>query len=88
MFPAELIIIGAVLGSLAILLNMLALVIIGKINEKVPEHERMGYLWWGTGILKRYRAIYPNGRLALLFWVGEILFGLGSIAGLVYFLRV
>ncbi len=44
-------IIAASLGaSSAILANTICLVMIGKINERLPEGERISYFWWGTEV--------------------------------------
>ena len=45
---------------------MLSFIMIGKINERVPENERISYFWWGTEVRRRYKQIYPAGKLALL----------------------
>jgi hypothetical protein len=45
---------------------MLSFIMIGKINERVPESERMSHFWWGTEVRKRYERLYPAGKLALL----------------------
>jgi hypothetical protein len=39
---------------------------IGKINERVPENERISYFWWGGEVQKRYKLFYPASKLALL----------------------
>jgi hypothetical protein len=54
-------------GLLAIAANMLSLVMIGKINERVPAAERISYFWWGTEVRKRYKGLFPASRLPLLF---------------------
>ncbi len=63
---------GLVLGSIAILLNMLTLVIIGKINESLPERERISYLNWTSKVYKQYRRIYPRGKLVLMVRIGMV----------------
>ena len=64
--PLPIIIAGCLMGSLAVLGNTLYFVMIGKINERVPENERISYFWWGTGVRKRYKQLYPSNRLVLL----------------------
>ena len=54
------------MGSFAVLGNMLYFMMIGKINERVPENERISYFWWGTKVRKRYKEFYPESKLALL----------------------
>jgi len=39
---------------------------IGKINETLCENERISYLWWGTGVRKRFKQLYPGNKLILL----------------------
>jgi hypothetical protein len=39
---------------------------IGKINERVLESERISYFWWGTEVRKRFKELYPESRLTLL----------------------
>jgi hypothetical protein len=52
--------------SAAVLANMISYIMIGKINERVPESERISYLWWGTEVRKRFKELYPGNRLVLL----------------------
>ena len=58
--------VGLIMGSLAITASTLSYIMIGKINELVPENERISYFWWGTEVRKTYRRLYPTGKLALL----------------------
>lgn len=64
--PLRVIVIALLGGSFAILANMVSFIMIGKINERVPENERISYFWWGTKVRKRYKQLYPAGKLALL----------------------
>ena len=64
--PLPAIVIALLGGSFAIFANMLSFIMIGKINERVPENERISYFWWGTEVRKRYKQLYPTGKLALL----------------------
>jgi len=57
---------GCLFASFAILANMISFVMIGKINERVPESERISYLWWGTEVRTRFKQLYPKSRLVLL----------------------
>jgi hypothetical protein len=57
------IIAGCVGGSAAITANMISLIMIGKINEKLPESERMSYVGWGTDVRKRFKELYPGNKL-------------------------
>ena len=53
-------------GSFAIFANMICFVMIGKINERVTESERISYFRWGTEVRKRFKILYPESRLTLL----------------------
>jgi hypothetical protein len=53
-------------ASAAILANMISFVMIGKINEQVPQGERISYLWWGTNVRRRFKQLYPGNRLVIL----------------------
>ncbi len=74
--PAKAIIVALIGGGFAIMGNMLALIIIGEINQKVSEGQRISYFWWGTGIRKQHRWLYPDSKLVLLFdtcWISLVL---------------
>jgi hypothetical protein len=64
--PLRVIVIALLGGSFAIFANMVSFIMIGKINERVPENERISYFWWGTEVRKRYKQLYPASKLALL----------------------
>jgi hypothetical protein len=53
-------------ATAAVLANMISLVMIGKINERLPENRRISYLGWGTEVRKRFKQLYPENRLVLL----------------------
>ena len=75
------ILLGGLLATFAICANTLALVIVGKVNEKLPESQRVSYIWWNAAILKRYRSLYPGGKLASLHKVCVIGMGVCFAAG-------
>lgn len=54
------------MASSAILANMLSFVMIGKLNERLSEQERISYLWWGTEVQKRFAQLYPGSGLVRL----------------------
>jgi len=58
------IIAGALMTSAVISANMLSYMMIGKINERVPEKERISYVRWGLGVRKRFKQLYPGHALA------------------------
>ena len=45
---------------------MILLIMIGKINERLPETQRMSYFGWGTSVRKKFKQLYPGNRLILL----------------------
>lgn len=57
---------GCLLASAAVLANMISFVMIGKINARSPESERISYLWWGTQVRKRFKQLYPENKLVFL----------------------
>ena len=65
-FTVRAIVVALIFGSFAIFANMISFVMIGKINERVPESGRISYFWWGTEVRKRFKELYPESRLTLL----------------------
>ena len=57
---------GLLFGSFAIFANMISVIMIGKINERVAENERISYFWWGTEVRKRFKSLYPDSKFTLL----------------------
>jgi hypothetical protein len=45
---------------------MISFIMIGKINERLPEGDRISYFWWGSEVRKRFKQLYPGNRLVLL----------------------
>ena len=60
------IIAGSLMTSPAVLANMLSFIMVGKINERLPENERISYFWWGTEVRRRFKRLYPKNRLVFL----------------------
>jgi hypothetical protein len=54
-------------GGLAFTGNMVAYVIIGQINQKLSENERLGYWGWDLTIRKKHKQLYPASKLVYLF---------------------
>jgi hypothetical protein len=67
------IVLGLVFGSVAILADMICFIMIGRINEQVPESERISYFWWGTEVRKKFKRLYPESKLNFLLNVCVIL---------------
>jgi len=65
-FTVRAIVVALIGGSFAIFANMISFAMIGKINERAPENERISYFWWGTEVRKRFKELYPESRLTLL----------------------
>jgi hypothetical protein len=66
LFTARAMVVALMGGSFAIFANMISFAMIGKINERVPERERISHFWWGTEVRKRFKKLYPESRLTLL----------------------
>ena len=66
LFTVRAIVVALMAGSFAIFANMISFAMIGKINERVPERQRVSHFWWGTEVRKRFKELYPESRLALL----------------------
>jgi hypothetical protein len=77
------IVIGCLGGSAAVIANMTSFVMIGKINERAPEHERISYLRWGTEVRRRFKQLYPGNRLVVLLDACIVLMVLSFIAILI-----
>ena len=61
------VIIAGCLGtSAAVMANMISFIMIGKINERLPENERISYIRWGTEVRKRFKELYPGNKLTFL----------------------
>ena len=54
------------MATAAVLANMISFIMIGKINVLRSERERISYLWWGTGVRKQFKQLYPKSNLVLL----------------------
>ncbi len=54
------------MGTAAVLANMISLIMIGKINTRLPESERMSYLGGGTDVRRRFKQFYPGDKLVFL----------------------
>jgi hypothetical protein len=64
---SSLVVFATCLGaSAAALANMISFMMIGKINERLPENKRISYFWWGNQVRKRFKQLYPGNRLVFL----------------------
>lgn len=66
-------------GFVAVLANIFYFLMIGKINERVPESERISFFWWGTEVRKKYKQLYPEGKLASFADAATVLLVLGFL---------
>ena len=57
---------GCLMASAAVVANMIFLIMIGKINERLSEGERISYFAGGTEVRKRFKQVYPGNRLVFL----------------------
>ena len=59
--------------TLIILSGFVMFAIIGEVNRRIPDQQRISYLFGHFGkylmILREYRRLYPAGRLGLCFGV-------------------
>ncbi len=65
--PVAAIVVSCLGGTFAVLANMISLVMIGKINERTPENERMSNIGFGSDVRRRFKVLYSGNRLVLLF---------------------
>lgn len=65
-FPVRTIVVALIGGFFAVSANIISFAMIGKINERVPERERISVFWWGTEVRRRFKELYPESRLTLL----------------------
>ena len=61
------------MATAAVLANMISLVMIGKINTQLPEGQRLSYIWWGTGVRKRFKGLFPGSKLIPLQYSCEVI---------------
>ena len=64
--PLPVIIASCLFATFAILANLISLVMIGKINERIREGKRISYFRWGTEVRKRFKQLCPKSRLVFL----------------------
>jgi hypothetical protein len=59
-------------GTFVIVANLITYAILGQVNAKLPQHERLSYTGFHLGknrrISRLYRHFYPEGRL---LWVSR-----------------
>jgi hypothetical protein len=66
-FSFRTLIVIALGGGFAVMANMLALVMVGQINEIAPERERIPYWGWGLSIGRKHKRLYPQSKLVYVF---------------------
>jgi hypothetical protein len=66
-FPFRAILVVLVGGSAAVFANMIAFIMVGKVNEKSSEGDRVSYWTWDGSIRRKYKRLYPESKLVLAF---------------------
>ncbi len=59
----KMVVVALIGGAFALAANLVAVTMIDQINRKVPEGQKVHWLFWGTEIKKKHRAIYPDSKL-------------------------
>lgn len=60
------VIVAGVLGGVsALAANLISFSMIEKLNDRLPEGQRISYFWWGTNVRKRFRQLYPENNRVL-----------------------
>ena len=54
------------IATAAVVANMISFVMVGKLNIRLPDSERITYLWWGTGVRKQFKQLHPGNKLIYL----------------------
>jgi hypothetical protein len=62
----KMIVVALIGGVFALTANLLAFTMIDRINQKVPEGQKVHWFFWGTEIKKKHRALYPDSKLVPL----------------------
>jgi hypothetical protein len=68
----QLIVALVMVASIGFVVNMLGLMMIVKVNEALPERERISCWDWRRDVTKQYRRIYPRSKLPLIARIFEI----------------
>ena len=63
----------------AVLANMIFFVMIGKINTRLPESERISYVFWGTEVRTQFKRLFPGHKLILLLDACMVLMIVGLV---------
>lgn len=72
-FPLRAVLVVLVGGSFAVFANVIALIMVGKVNEKASESDRVSYWAWDVSIRRKYKRLYPESKLVLVFDLSVIL---------------
>ena len=57
---------GLALWGFAIIMEILALIMIARINQKLEPDKRLGYFRWDRRIRDQFRQLYPDSKLHIL----------------------
>ena len=69
-------------GVSALTANMISFAMIGRINERVPENERISYFRWGMEVRQRFNQLYPSSKLSLVLNLCIILMLVSCVLGI------
>lgn len=39
---------------------------IEKLNSQLPEKEHISYVWWGTEVRRKFKALHPHNRMIVV----------------------
>ena len=73
------IIAGCLFASAAVMANMIYYVMIGKINERLPEGKRISYYWGGTEVRTKFKELYPGNKLTFFLDSCVVLMALSGV---------
>jgi len=72
------------MANFGVAASILSIVMIGRVNEKLPEGQRVSYLRWGP-IRKLHRQLYPESKLVLVYDLCTVGIGVCFIVAIVFF---
>ena len=57
------VVIALIGGGFALAANLVYFTMIGQINQKVPDRQKVDLISWGPEVKKKHRALYPDSKL-------------------------
>ena len=49
----------------ALLANLVSFRMIEKLNTRLPERERISYVWWGSEVRRTFKQTYPRDKMVV-----------------------